>query len=649
VLAQISNAKNKLLDAAGYSAEASDFYTRSIAKIFAGYEKILIDSDALDFDDLLLRVASLLRHNERVRTELQQRFQYLLIDEYQDTNHAQFIIAHTLASAHGNICVVGDPDQSIYGWRGADITNILEFEEHYPRASIIALGQNFRSTAHILSAADALIRNNRRRKLRTLHTALGEGEKPTLLVTRNEHHEAELIVAEFRRLNEEKDVQWKDMAVLYRMNALSRVLEEQFRNAMIPYVIARGTAFYDRKEIKDALAYLRLIVNPRDELALRRVINTPTRGIGKTSMERLELHAINEQVSLMDALQQAGDIEGVSTKAANAMKRFVNTIAEWQKAAAPKSEGMFTAEPTVDLPKLVERVIRESGLEASFKKNKTEDDEQRLANLSELITAASEFLARRAESDDSEPDRPDSDETPALITDLSRFLESITLVSDADSIDPEKGAVTLLTLHAAKGLEFEAVALAGLEEGLLPHMRAIGSDEELEEERRLCFVGITRAKRHLLMTRAAVRTLRGMREGRIESQFVRELPTENVDQLDMAGGYDVDDDWSATGSFGRRGAGSGRGGRGGRGGRDDDLGGGFENRSAFSGGLGGSAAQPSDVGGIAVGAKVRHPTFGIGQVEAITRRPAGSSARVVFNSVGAKTLILEYAKLELIE
>ncbi len=629
VLSHISNAKNKLLDAAAYTAEASDFYSRSIAKIFNAYENILRESDAMDFDDLLLRVASLLRHNEDVRSELQQRFQYLLIDEYQDTNHAQFIIAHTLASGHGNICVVGDPDQSIYGWRGADITNILDFEDHYPDASILSLGQNFRSTGHILAAADALIRNNRKRKLRTLHTELGDGEKPALLIARDEHHEADLITTELQKLNTNEDIAWKDMAVVYRMNALSRVLEQAFRDAAIPYVIARGTAFYDRKEIKDALGYLRLIVNPRDELSLRRVVNSPTRGIGKTSFEKLELYAINEQVSILEAMEHASDIEGLSARAANAMQRFVKMILELRGACVPNDAGMFTGNVQITLPELVGQVIRDSGLEAEFKKKKTEEDEQRVANLNELVSAATEFCERVRDDDD--PRDSSADPGVSLLNELARYLETVALVSDSDAIDPEKGAVTLLTLHAAKGLEFEAVALAGLEEGLLPHMRSIGSDEELEEERRLCFVGITRAKRHLLLTRAMQRTMRGMRERQIESQFVRELPSESVNTLDLSGGHDDfgGDDWDQP--WRRRG--------GGRSGSN-------------SLGVAGSAstrAGHADVSGISIGAMVRHPTFGIGHVEAITRRPAGSSARVRFNSVGTKTLILEYAKLEVVE
>ena len=600
VAAAISNAKNTLMDADAYAAEADDFYTRSIAKIYRIYERLLQTNDALDFDDLLMRMARMLRDSQEVRERFQERYQYLLIDEYQDTNHAQFVIAHSLASAHQNICVVGDPDQSIYGWRGADISNILEFEEHFPNAVVVALGQNFRSTGHIVDTAAGLIQNNRRRKHKRLHTELEDGAKPTVVMCRNEQHEAALVAEYLQRLRDDDDLPWKEMAVLYRINALSRVLEEALLAAQIPYVIARGTAFYDRKEVKDALAYLRLIVNPNDEVSLRRIINTPTRGIGKTTLTKVELFGYNQQLRLFEALGRAGEMSGLTTRAVGAIRRFVTLVEGWRRAAAGGSQSSLLESSS--LGGLVERIIRESGLEAAYRDSKSEEDRERLENLAELISAATQFVAQPIDFDE------DAQADTTLLGGLTAFLESVALISDADAIDPESGTVTLMTLHAAKGLEYAAVAMVGLEENLLPHIRAVGNEMELEEERRLCFVGITRAKRHLQLSRAAVRTHRGLREPTMESRFLTELPGESIvysDQSDAVGYFDGDDDMQVARLDGE-----------------------------------------TPCGEFPVGCVVRHPKFGLGRVEAVMPQVMGSKARVEFPTVGTKTLILEYAKLE---
>jgi DNA helicase-2/ATP-dependent DNA helicase PcrA len=627
--AAISRAKNRLLDAAAYASEASDFYTRTMARAYTAYEKILRSNDALDFDDLLLLVARLLREKAPVRDELQQRYQYVLVDEYQDTNHAQFVIANTLASEHRNICVVGDPDQSIYGWRGADIRNILEFEQHYPEAEVVPLGQNFRSTGHIVETADQLIRHNTHRKHKPLHTEREDGEKPQVIICRDEHHEAELIVSHFRDRQIADGLAWKDMAVLYRVNALSRVLEEAFRDAQIPYVIARGTAFYDRKEIKDALAYLRLVANPNDEVSLRRIINTPARGIGKTTLDRIESFALGGPMKLFDALRRVNEVPEVSARAAAAVRKFVTLVESWRAAAEAPPGGagaglLATAGDATPLADLVERVVRESGMEAMYRRSSSDDDIERLENLEELINAAAQFVP--PVDDDVGPGvDPAAIEPPREPTGIDRlgaYLESVALVSDADMIDPANGAVTLMTLHAAKGLEFEAVAVVGLEDGLLPHLRAAESDMELEEERRLCFVGITRAKRFLLLTRATARTHRGIRERTIESQFLSDLPRHAVTRSDQGTWTEADDPFlHPDDETPSRGAGSPRDAR--------------RSRSLL-------AAFPA-------GTLVHHPKFGLGRVEAVTPRPAGSSARVRFDTVGVKTLILEYARLERVE
>lgn len=659
IAGEISKAKNHLIDAHAFKQQAGDFHARTVAKAFEAYQKILRRNDALDFDDLLLITARLLRSNEAVRTELQTRFQYLMIDEYQDTNFAQFTIAHALASAHRNICVVGDPDQSIYAWRGADIRNILEFEEHYPNSKIIPLGQNFRSTSHIVDAAAALIQNNKRRKHKQLFTELGEGEKPQAVTMYDEYHEARLIVDEFRRRHDAATtpIAWKDMAVLYRMNSLSRVMEEAFRSESVPYVIARGTAFYERKEIKDALAYLRIVANPSDEVSLRRVVNVPARGIGSTTIEKIEMWALQHQLGLFDAMRASseGGLE-LQARTAKALGKFTTLVAGWRDAAARGSfDGFLGHVPThkAALAELVERIIKESGMEGMYKSAKNEEDLERLENLNELINAAADFIVPPPELGEQPNSRPPMN----LLDALNAWLEAVTLVSDADAIDPASGAVTLMTLHAAKGLEFDVVAIAGLEEGILPHSRALQSptDTELEEERRLAFVGITRARKHLLLTRAAVRTQRGVPERTIPSQFLHELPSESVvfsDQTGQVGdgnddadqpfgsqgggntwgrsSYDAGREWRESRSGGRNGTGAGAGGGG----------------LVSSPRLGGRSAVEQQ---FPVGSLVRHPMFGLGRVEIVTPRARGSSVQVEFQNAGRKTLIVEFAKLQRVE
>jgi DNA helicase II / ATP-dependent DNA helicase PcrA len=624
VASEISRAKNQLLDASGYAAQATDFRDRSIAKIYKAYEAILGQTKSVDFDDLLMRMAKMLRDKPAVRAELQERYRYVLIDEYQDTNHAQFMIAHLLVSpmpgarvdeapgggvdefgipiessggsrtAAANICVVGDPDQSVYGWRGADITNILEFEEHFPNAKIIPLGQNFRSSANIVAVAAGLIQHNRRRKHKRLYTELDEGEKPAVVICRDEHHEAALAVDEFRR-RREQGISWKDMAVLYRMNALSRVMEDAMRRAQIPYQIARGTAYYERKEVKDLISYLRVVANPADDVALRRVVNTPARGISDATVGKLETVAAQRRMSLLESLRSADESAGLNARAVAACRRFAATVDAWRENLHPT--GLLDGAGGT-LAEIVGRILKGSGLEDLYRKSQAEEDEERLRNLEELISAAAEFQP-------AVDDTRDAPLTPAGM--LTAFLESIALVSDADAIDPASGAVTLLTLHAAKGLEFTCVALIGMEEGLLPHARAAQSEHELEEERRLCFVGITRAKKHLLMTSAAYRTTRGLRERMMKSHFIEELPAQHI-TISQQNDPFLDQD---------------------------------EDPVVHTRPFGSEAVR-----NFPVGCLVRHEQFGIGRIEAVMPRGSSSSARVNFQSVGPKTLVLEFARLQ---
>jgi len=605
----ISNAKNELIGPEAYAAEAGDFYARIVARAYGEYQKMLQANNALDFDDLLMATADLLRNDAAVRQELQQRYQYSLIDEYQDTNHAQFVIAHCIASGTQNICAVGDPDQSIYGWRGANIRNILEFEQHYPATKVIALGQNYRSTPQILHAADTLIRNNTQRRHKPLFTENAAGEQIRLVQASDEEHEAQVVVDWLREAREE-DVDWSHMVVFYRMNALSRVMEDALLRSSIPYQVARGTAFYERKEVRDAIGYLRLLNNLDDEIALLRIINTPTRGIGNTTVEHLRAYAAANGLTLWQAIQRAEHVPALTARAAKAVARFAAMVNTWrEKVEGAEEDAMF--DPGVR--DLIEMVVKDSGLEAHYEK----EDEEKLANLYELVTAGQRF------------DDEYGEEGATLGRRLFDWLEGVTLVSDQDAVDGESGAVTLMTLHAAKGLEFPVVAMIGLEEGVLPHSRSMDDPAQMEEERRLCFVGITRAERRLMLSYARYRTVRGMRERAIPSQFLKQLPDDVLDKQDLTGGgpsgTPFDDDEPFPGAHTSR----------------------FRRLDRPSGVTAGDDdAAASSHPGLPVGCRVRHPQFGAGKVVAVTGKGQNARAKVNFGSVGTKTLILEYARLE---
>jgi DNA helicase-2/ATP-dependent DNA helicase PcrA len=613
LLARISGLKNRLITAEQASGQSADFFSRQIARAYLAYDDELRKNNGVDFDDLLMLTARLLREHPDVAAEVQERYQYLLIDEYQDTNHAQLRIATALADARRNICVVGDPDQSIYAWRGADITNILEFEDQYPDATVVALGQNFRSTTFILQAADHLIRFNQQRKHKDLFTTREGGETPQVILCADAEHEADVVIDYFRRLREEDDrLQWKDMAVFYRTNALSRVLEEALLKSGIPYVVARGTAFYQRKEVRDALAYLRLIANPVDEISLRRVINTPARGISKATVERVERFAIHARSSFYDALVRVEENDALTARAGAAVKRFTSMVESWRRAGErpiDPEDPQATAEMLRDL---VADVIKSSGLEAYYRKSAvTEEDAQRLENLSELVSSAAAFaedwLGREPEVVDASDEAVGEGEpadASTLYDVLFAWLEQVSLVADVDNLDPDIGAVSLMTLHAAKGLEFPAVAIIGLEEGLLPHSRSRESERELEEERRLCFVGITRAMEHLLITCARKRSVRGFTERTIMSQFLGELPEDIVSFSDQS-----------------------------------------EHRLEYED-VGDPLYDEDEYGSIPMGCRVRHPQFGPGRVHAVL---PGGYVKVKFDQAGLKTLALTYARLERID
>lgn len=709
VLSAVSAAKNELIDSREYNQRAQDFYTRNVAKCYATYQAALRAANACDFDDLLVLTAQMLRENTQVRAELRQRYRYIMLDEYQDTNRAQFVIASMLAgggrtaqSPDGqpqNICAVGDPDQSIYGWRGADINNILQFEEHFPSAQVIALGENFRSRAPILQIADRLIRKNTQRKIKPLTPTRGPGEKIEVTLCRDEHHEARLVTDWIMKLAQPKgrastptgvagtsgggdlSLSYKDFAIFYRTNALSRVIEDELRKNAIPYTIVRGTAFFDREEVRNAIAYLRVIANPADGVSLERIINTPPRGIGDTTFEKFVLAAGERQEPVLRTLRDTNAVPGLQARATGAVLRFVQMIDSWTGDARPATDDFLgsrveRAEVFGSLPELVERVIRESGLEASYR---SPGDEERLENLAELVSSAKDFEDTLIVDADIDPETGEAKTDAAgntaaqqmrLMDKLRAYLERVALVADTDGLDPTKGTVTLMTLHAAKGLEFPCVAMIGLEEGCLPHSRAQMSDKEMEEERRLCFVGVTRAMERLLITSATFRTIRGLAERTIPSRFLDELNGPEItvsDQSDPFGSASDDHqmhDFLSRGSGysgpGSRGGGSGGSGASGRTGfgaaRGSRPASGFAQRDGndedqTAGTFDDDIAQvptprsPASRGGQwAAGTKVRHPQFGVGEVKSYS---PGATPRVTvkFAGVGEKTLVIEYARL----
>ena len=587
----IGNAKNQLQTPDMFSQAAGDFYSRNVARVYKKYQELLAASAALDFDDLLMRTVHAMRDHPDVLAELQQRFQYILIDEYQDTNHAQYVLAHALAMRHRNVCVVGDPDQSIYAWRGADIQNILDFEKDYPDAVVVKLEQNYRSTKTILAIAGDLIRNNSQRRDKALWTENGDGAKAELVLCQDEHDEAEQVASRLKLLNEKRGYTWDKMAVFYRMNSLSRVMEDALRRKGLPYVIARGVEFYNRKEIKDTLAYLRAIANPADEVSLSRIVNTPARGIGDASVKSMSAHAVGVGTSLFEVMRRASDVPGLSSRAVNSTKAFVQLMDGWRKPVtqADVIGGLLDAPVSPSkgrVQSLMEDVVRRSGLEAFYKKEGGEEQAE-LANVAELINSAAEF------------DREHDGGT------LDEYLSMVSLVSDADHMKGHGGAITMMTLHAAKGLEFPVVAMIGLEEGCLPHARARESMTELEEERRLCFVGITRAEERLILTKAGRRMIRGITEATVTSPFLAEMPQDR---------FDVTDRTRLPGA----------------GGASYDL---------------PPARVDARYAKFRKGVLVRHPTFGLGRIAEVID---GSQPKVEvdFNQAGRKRLVLEYAKLE---
>ncbi|MHC5059614.1 MAG: ATP-dependent helicase [Planctomycetota bacterium] len=571
MLESVSRLKNDLETPELIAGRADDYFSKNLARIYVKYQRILANNNALDFDDLLVKTAFLLRDNADVRTELGGRFRYLLVDEYQDTNHAQYQIARGLALEHGNICVTGDPDQSVYGWRGADIANILAFEKDWPNAVVVRLEENFRSTPNILALADTLISLNTKRKQKVLVPTRERGNDVAIDAFWDEAGEAGAVAGKIEELSN-SGADLNEIAVFYRVNSMSRAIEEAFVTRQIPYQIVRGMEFYSRKEIRDMLGYLKLVANPDDDVAFRRAVNTHPRGIGKTTLERVGSYGLVNGLGMYAAASRAGRIASVGKGAQGKLVIFCNMIEGFRAGA----EGAVAP--------LIERIFAESGLKKHLKSS-GEKGQAAIENVGELINAAGAF--------------DENAESPSLLD----YLQMVSLYSDTDAYDSEAGKVSLMTLHAAKGLEFENVFIVGVEDGLLPHERSRGNADELEEERRLFFVGMTRAKNNLHISYARERLFRGQHMRTIPSQFLYEV------------GYEQGNDFE----------------------EEDD---GFD--EDFS-----QVAPEADLGAykFAVGQVVEHSKFGAGVIKEFHNMGENSIAVVRFNSGKTKSLMVKYAKL----
>jgi DNA helicase-2/ATP-dependent DNA helicase PcrA len=521
IRSQISGAKNQLVDADAYAQQQGSVFEEVVAGAYALYEKRMLAANAVDFDDLLVRTVNALELFEEVRERWRRTFRHVLVDEYQDTNHAQYRLLQLLAADHGNLMVVGDDDQSVYSFRHADIRNILDFDRDFPEAEMVKLEQNYRSTQTILSAANAVVERNRERRSKQLWTEIAGGEPLQLNELSDEHEEARWVAAEIERLGEEEGVRREDVAVFYRTNAMSRVLEDTLVRFELPYQVIGGTKFYERAEIKDAVAYLSLLANPADQVSFARIVNSPRRGIGNTSQGRLAAHANTTGLPIWEVAERVEEVPGLGAAAIKAVSRFYETL-----------EGLRARADSAPVAELLEATLYETGYLEALAAERTVEAEGRIENLEELIGVAAEFDVNREIEGDAE------------VPPLEEFLQQISLYTEQDGLRDES-LITLMTLHNAKGLEYDTVFIVGCEDGAFPHMRALEEGGE-EEERRLCYVGITRARKRLYMTWTRERRLFGRAERNLPSRFVDELPAELTERHSNASSAGVSWDVGAS-------------------------------------------------------------------------------------------------------
>ncbi len=597
LMAFVSRAKNMLCTAETAMAAADNFHDKRMAQAYALYQQKLNANNAVDFDDLLLLTLQLLEKNEEVRQKYQEKFDYVLVDEYQDTNRVQYRLTKVLAARHQNICVVGDADQSIYGWRGADIRNILDFEKDYPAAQLVKLEQNYRSTQYILDAANAVIDNNSGRKKKSLWSDKGKGWKPVYFEAGNEQEEAQFVVERMQELQVREGLNLGQMAVLYRTNAQSRVLEEMLVKSGMSYTLVGGTKFYDRAEIKDVLAYLKVIHNPNDALSLRRIINVPRRGIGEATIAKLQSYANETGRSLFEVISAAADVPGLSS-------RFVSKL---EALTCLLFEFMGEAEE-VSTKQLLTDVLEKTGYQTQLELSSDPQDESRLENLEELLSVAEDF-SKSGEEDT-----------------LTNFLEHVSLVSDIDEAELKEESVTLMTLHAAKGLEFPVVFLVGMDQGIFPTSRSLYNEVQMEEERRLCYVGITRAEQHLFLIHARLRMLYGETNAYRPSVFLTEIPQAVLEVYRKPG--------QSSGQASLRAATQTK----------------REQRPSGNWYVGPHTSyvpkENSTSTSFAVGDRVYHNKFGEGTVLAVKDVANGQEVKVGFPAAGVRSLMTQYAVLK---
>ena len=595
----ISSAKNEMLGPQSFLMNASSKLEEVCAEVYAIYQRRLTSSNAMDFDDLIGKTVEILQRYPEAKSRYRSRFRHVLVDEYQDTNHAQYLLIRELVGVEGDgfpmaeLCVVGDADQSIYAFRGANIRNILQFEEDYPDATTILLEQNYRSTQNILTAANAVISNNTGRREKNLWSEEGSGEPITGFLAESEHAEASFVVEEIRRLREDRLSQPGETAIFYRTNAQSRIFEETFLRAAIPYKVVGGVRFYERKEVKDFIAYLRILVNPEDEISLRRVINTPKRGIGDRALEIVEEFGKSQGITFWSALNRAGEAPGVPARALASIREFIGLVVSLHTLVEAK------VRPSV----IAQAVLEQSGLLAELQKSFDPQAESRTENLEELVSVATEY---------EEGEVIEGDEIS-----LSGFLERVSLVADSDQIpdgEDHGGVVTLMTLHTAKGLEFPTVFLTGMEEGIFPHSRTLGDKDEIEEERRLAYVGLTRARKRLYISRAEYRASWGSPTYNPPSRFLGEIPEAVIKWNERTPNLARSGLNTTVRTFGPPPKATGK--------------------------------KTSETMELAVGDRVSHDTFGLGKVVGVSGAGDRAEATIDFGSNGTKRLLLRYAPVE---
>ncbi|MFD4372777.1 ATP-dependent DNA helicase [Streptomyces sp. NPDC058486] len=638
--AKISNLKNELIDEESFADQAADGFEKTLAEAYRMYQARLREANALDFDDIIMTTVHLLQAFPDVAEHYRRRFRHVLVDEYQDTNHAQYTLVRELVGTGyedlgpAELCVVGDADQSIYAFRGATIRNILQFEEDYPDATTILLEQNYRSTQTILSAANAVIERNESRRPKNLWTNAGAGAQITGYVADTEHDEAQFVADEIDRLTDAGEAKAGDVAVFYRTNAQSRVFEEIFIRVGLPYKVVGGVRFYERKEVRDVLAYLRVLANPEDNVPLRRILNVPKRGIGERAEAMIDALSLREKITFPQALKRVDEAYGMAARSANAVKRF-NTLMDELRTIAESGAG-----PAV----VLEAVLERTGYLAELQASTDPQDETRIENLQELAAVALEFEQERGEAaaaqegaaqegagqEGAEPEAAGA--AGAGAGTLAEFLERVALVADSDQIPDEdeegSGVITLMTLHTAKGLEFPVVFLTGMEDGVFPHMRALGQTKELEEERRLAYVGITRARERLYLTRSSMRSAWGQPSYNPASRFLEEIPPAYLE-------------WKRTGPVAKP--------AGPTSGITSSLTSSLSSSRARSGPSGFAtrrAGGEKPVVALTVGDRVTHDQFGLGTVLAVTGAGSDAQATIDFGDEKPKRLLLRYAPVE---